>query len=171
MICAPSKDSDQPGHPPSLISLRCALNRYLRTLAFFMRTVKTDQTGRMQRLGGCPGWTESSLGAHAISLVLAWGGSNLLTTQGKSRLWKLWYVANIYRSKIISPLQFLKNEKSLKQHLVGGDISLNTKSQNYLPYINPLFSYVYFLVPNFASPKLLSRYSRRSVVSAKLFLS
>ena len=26
MTCAPSKDSDQPGHPPSLISLRCALN-------------------------------------------------------------------------------------------------------------------------------------------------
>ena len=23
MACAPSKDSDQPGHPPSLISLRC----------------------------------------------------------------------------------------------------------------------------------------------------
>ena len=25
--CAPSEDSDQHGHPPSLISLRCALNR------------------------------------------------------------------------------------------------------------------------------------------------
>ena len=23
MACAPSEDSDQPGHPPSLISLRC----------------------------------------------------------------------------------------------------------------------------------------------------
>ena len=27
------------------------------------------------RLGGCPGWTESSLGAHIILLVLSWGGS------------------------------------------------------------------------------------------------
>ena len=26
IACAPSEDSDQPGHPPSLISLRCALN-------------------------------------------------------------------------------------------------------------------------------------------------
>ena len=26
MACAPSKDSDQPGHPPNLISLHCALN-------------------------------------------------------------------------------------------------------------------------------------------------
>ena len=31
-------------------SLRCALNGYLRTQAFFMRTAKTDQTGRMPRL-------------------------------------------------------------------------------------------------------------------------
>ena len=27
LTCAPSKDSDQHGHPPSLISLHCALNR------------------------------------------------------------------------------------------------------------------------------------------------
>ena len=35
-----------------------------------MRTAKT-----LVRLGGCPGWTESSLGAHAILLVLSWHGS------------------------------------------------------------------------------------------------
>ena len=29
------------------------------------------------RLGGCPGWSEFSLGAHAILLVLSWGGSNV----------------------------------------------------------------------------------------------
>ena len=27
------------------------------------------------RLGGCPGWSESSLGAYAVVLVLSWGGS------------------------------------------------------------------------------------------------
>ena len=63
--CAPSEDSDQPWHPPSLISLRCALNGYLRS-------VKT-----LIRLGRCPDWSESSLGAHAISLVLSWGGSSM----------------------------------------------------------------------------------------------
>ena len=26
IACAPSEDSDQPGHPPSLMSLRCALS-------------------------------------------------------------------------------------------------------------------------------------------------
>ena len=25
MTCVPSEDTDQPGHPPSLMSLRCAL--------------------------------------------------------------------------------------------------------------------------------------------------
>ena len=52
-------------------SLRCAFNGYLRTQAFFTRTAKTQI-----RLGGCPGWSESSLGAHAISLVLSRCGSS-----------------------------------------------------------------------------------------------
>ena len=39
MTCAPSEDLDQPGHPPSLISPRCALKGQLRTQALFMRTV------------------------------------------------------------------------------------------------------------------------------------
>ena len=39
-----------------------------------MRTAKT-----LIRLGGCPGWSESSLGAHAILLVLSWGGSYVLS--------------------------------------------------------------------------------------------
>ena len=30
---------------------------------------------RLIRLGGCQGWSESSLGAHAILLVLSWDGS------------------------------------------------------------------------------------------------
>ena len=51
-------------------SLRCALNGLLRTQAFFMPTAKT-----LIRLGGCPGWSESSLGAHIILLVLSWDGS------------------------------------------------------------------------------------------------
>ena len=41
MACVPSEDSDQSGHPPSLISLPCALSGWLRTQCFFMRTAKT----------------------------------------------------------------------------------------------------------------------------------
>ena len=59
LTCASSEDSDQPGYPPSLISLPCALNGQLRAQAFFMRTLIS--------LGGCTG---SSLGARAILTVL-----------------------------------------------------------------------------------------------------
>ena len=65
MACAPSEDSDQSDQ-----SLRCALSRKLRTQTVFMRTAKT-----LIRLDGYPCWSESSLEAHAIVLVLSWGGS------------------------------------------------------------------------------------------------
>ena len=42
-------------------SLRCAFNGQLRTQAFFMWTATT-----LIRLGGCPGWSESSLGAQPL---------------------------------------------------------------------------------------------------------
>ena len=70
--CAPSEDSDQPGHPPSLISVFD-----VRFMGFFMRTAKI-----LIRLGGCPGWSESSLGAHAALLVLSRGGSYEYTRLG-----------------------------------------------------------------------------------------
>ena len=60
---AHGEDSDQPGHPPSLISLRC---------------VPKDSQGpnasscgqRRHRSDGCPGWSESLLDAQVILLVL-----------------------------------------------------------------------------------------------------
>ena len=48
--CAPSEDSDKP-----------SFNGLLRTQGVFMRTAKT-----LIRLGGCPGWCESSLGAQSL---------------------------------------------------------------------------------------------------------
>ena len=47
-------------------SFRCTLNGKLRTEAFFMRTAKTPI-----RLNRCRRWSESSLGAHVILLVLS----------------------------------------------------------------------------------------------------
>ena len=65
MICAPSEDSDQPGHPQ-----RCSLEAKLGPKLPIDRTAKT-----LIRLGGCPGWSESSLGTKVILLGLSWGGS------------------------------------------------------------------------------------------------
>ena len=41
------------------------------------RVLQAEQR-RLIRLGGCPGWSESSLGAQIILLVLSWGGSHFL---------------------------------------------------------------------------------------------
>ena len=52
-------------------SLRCTHEESLGPKLGIQHTAKT-----LIRLGGCPGWSESSLGAHAILLVLSWGGSS-----------------------------------------------------------------------------------------------
>ena len=48
MTCAPSEDSDQPGHPPSLVRVFAVRLKE----GCIERTAKTDQTGRMRRLIG-----------------------------------------------------------------------------------------------------------------------
>ena len=69
MGCAPSEDSDQPGHPPSLIRVFAVRIKKAWVLSYPLSAKR-----RLIRLGACPGWSESSLGAHAILLVLSWGG-------------------------------------------------------------------------------------------------
>ena len=81
-------------------SLRCALNRQLRTLAFFMRTAKT-----LIRLG----WSESSLGtqpycwfcheAAHISLKINWNAFLLLYTVFWSMsMWNASYLEIIFKN-------------------------------------------------------------------------
>ena len=57
--CAPSEDSDQPGHPPSLIRVFAVRMKKAWVLSYPLSAQR-----RLIRLGGCPGWSESSLGAQ-----------------------------------------------------------------------------------------------------------
>ena len=77
MAYVPSEDSDQPGHLPSLI--RAFAVRMKKAWVF---SYPLSAQRRLIRLGGCPGWSESLFGAHAILLVLSWGGpeNNYRTT-------------------------------------------------------------------------------------------
>ena len=50
MACAPSEDSDQPGHPPSLIRVFAVRMKKSWVLSYPLSTAKT-----LIRLGGCPG--------------------------------------------------------------------------------------------------------------------
>ena len=62
--CAPSEDSDQPGHPPSLIRVFAVCMKKPWVLSYPLSAQR-----RLIRLGGCPGCSESSLGAHSLCWV------------------------------------------------------------------------------------------------------
>ena len=59
--CAPSEDSDQPVHPPNLIRVFAVRLKKPWVLSYPLSAQR-----RLIRLGGCPGWSESSLGAHSF---------------------------------------------------------------------------------------------------------
>ena len=62
-------------HPPSLTKVfvvRFMGSQVLKT--FFRRTLKN-----LIRLGGCPGWSESSLGAQVTLFVLSCCGTNIFS--------------------------------------------------------------------------------------------
>ena len=61
--CAPSEDSDQPGHPPSLIRVFA-----VRMKKAWVFSYQLSAQRRLIRLGGCPGWSESSAQRRLISL-------------------------------------------------------------------------------------------------------
>ena len=56
MTCVPSEDSDQPGHPPGLIRVFA-----VRSMVSLGPNVSSCGQRRLIRLGGCPGWSASSL--------------------------------------------------------------------------------------------------------------
>ena len=59
--------TEQPGHPPSLIRVFAARMEKAWVLSYPLSAQR-----RLFRLGGCLGWSKSSLGENAI---LSWGGS------------------------------------------------------------------------------------------------
>ena len=72
-------------------SLHCVLNRELKAQCFFMRTAKT-----LIRLGGCPGWSDSSLGArHSVGFVMRW-----LISYGTTTLFQITFLISSFNSKL-----------------------------------------------------------------------
>ena len=58
---APSEDTDHPGHPPSLIRIFAVRMKKAWVLSYPLSAPQ-----RLIWLGGCPGWSESSLGAQSF---------------------------------------------------------------------------------------------------------
>ena len=73
MACATSEDSDQPGHPPSLIRVFAVHMKKAWVLSYpWAHREDSDQTGQMPRLI----WVFA--GRTVILLVVWWGGSYLV---------------------------------------------------------------------------------------------
>ena len=80
---ASSEDSDKPGHPSSLIRVFAVHMKKVWVLSYPL----SAQHG----FSGCPGWSESSLGAQAILLILSCAGSLLYNNSNFiSRGWHIW---------------------------------------------------------------------------------
>ena len=60
MACAPSEDSDQPGHPPRVFAVHM---KKARVLSYPL------SAQQLIRLGGWLGWSESSLGGRTYHFV------------------------------------------------------------------------------------------------------
>ena len=68
MACAPSEDSDQPGHPPSLIRVFAVRMKKACVLSYALSA---------QRRLWSPGWSVFAGRTFIFFLVLSWGGSNV----------------------------------------------------------------------------------------------
>ena len=73
--CAPSEDSDQPGHPPSLIKVFTVCMKKLGSLAtHWAHSEDSDKTGQMPRSILSLRWAHS----HFVGFVMKWLSSLLL---------------------------------------------------------------------------------------------
>ena len=98
MTCASSEDSDQPGHLPSLISLRCPHEESLGDLAtHWAHSKDSDQTGQMPRLIWVFAWRT------VILLVFSWGG--LFDFHHMDRVKRIWYLSLMRAAKVQTSLR------------------------------------------------------------------
>ena len=66
--CAPSEDSDQPGHPLSLIRVFAVRMKKAWVLSYPLSAQR-----RLIRLGGCPGWSSLRWAhSHFVGFVMSW---------------------------------------------------------------------------------------------------
>ena len=69
MACVPSEDSDQPGHPPSLIRVFAVRMKNVWVLSYLLSASEdSDQNGRMPRLI----WVFAGRTCHFVGFVVHW---------------------------------------------------------------------------------------------------
>ena len=86
VACAPSEDSDQPGHPPSLIRVFVVRMKKAWDLSY-----PSSAQRRLIRLDGCPGWSESSLGAQSFCWFWHMAGVLNGCAMGMKLTWHIYF--------------------------------------------------------------------------------
>ena len=89
--CAPCEDSDQPGHPSSLIRVFAVHMKKPWALSYPLIAQQ-----RLIRLGGCPGWSESSLGAHSLCWFCHVVAQINVLTNASSEVWTNLFMLDIW---------------------------------------------------------------------------
>ena len=102
MTFSSSEYSDQPGHPPRMIRDFAVRMKKPWLLSYCLNAQR-----RLIRLGECPGWSESSLGAHAILLVLSCCAHIYMHSD---------YLSNLYKKKWQKCHLFMKLVKAKFGH-------------------------------------------------------
>ena len=88
-------------------------------------TRKTRTAKTLIRLSGCPGWSESSLGAHFILLVLSWGGSLMFnSTQCLKISYCLFIQSRAMRKRVLCHMRTTKAQISLRIRAVWSALLL-----------------------------------------------
>ena len=109
-------------------SRRCALNEWLRTQAFFMRIAKT-----LIRLGRCPGWSESSLGAQPFYVGFVMSRLKYILCSISQKLISQLFEINI--DIVVCILQLiLISTIFLSNHVCGGQLNAHYYSAASLKY-------------------------------------
>ena len=113
MACSPSEDPDQPGHPTSQIKVFA-----VRLKKAWVLSYPLSAQWRLIRLGGCPGWSESSLGIQSFCWFCH-AAAQICSSAYHENL------NNSHTEKIIVILKFkqhgLSDEKSWHQRWSVGD--------------------------------------------------
>ena len=102
------------------------------------------------RLGRCPGWSATSQGAHAILLVLSWGGSIQFVLLALNKWVKLWsgdFIATYGRIHLTLQMARLFTQVKWNIYCCLLKMSLNVYPSNAFSFMLNAFSFMCSMAP------------------------
>ena len=140
--CVHNEDSDQPGHSPSLIRVFAVRMKKPWALSYPL-----SAQGKLIRLGGCPGWFESLLGASSFCWFCHVAGHMIKVP------WNYWTILSVFRSILVSkhtPWKTQRNQPELGLQTTKWCIAINFRklSKDKLFVLSQFFQFVIQQIKN-----------------------